>query len=556
MTLTAPTATSDVPAAAPAPRSVPPRVRAVLAVLAAAVASAPSLAGLVADLRYGAPTGDLVVVPVVAAVMLDAVVRSRRTVWAGRLGHGDLVAAAALGTATLVLLLAPGQTTNTHSLGRLDLLAHPIALASCAVLLLGLRVLAVAVVPLSFGLLVWPGPVTWLDVRGVAPLTDATYQVSGHLAQWLGTAQMVDIGAENTLRVGSGEHAFEISVAPACSGVAGMTAYLVVAGAVLALTRGRLRSRAGWMLCGLVAVWLANVVRVVGLAAAGRVWGADVALDLLHPVAGLALDALVVVLLVASLSRFGLRWAAPTRADPGASAATTVPGFVIPTTPPSLRSVGARVLLAGSLAAVLFVADLHAAGPERGLQTAVPRRVVTLADVAGVGPGARLLGRQDWSKAYFGPDSVWNRYRVTSDGAGGGRSVWLDSLVVGDVRALRAHDVLSCYGFHGARVVDGGTHRVAGRFLARLVVVEQPDGERWQSLYWEWPVSTADGVRYERVAIFVGGVPTPVPGGAAGNRAAGSATTVDPGMARALLEAANRVAGRVLDVRTAEAVAR
>lgn len=546
MTLTAPTATSDAPAAAPATWSVPPRVRAALAVLAALAAFAPSLSGLVADLRYGAPTGDLVVVPLVSAVMLDAAVRSRRDVWAGRLGHGDLVVAAALAVAALLLVLVPaGRTTNGQWLTRLDLLAHPVALAAFAVLLLGLRSLAVALVPLLYGLLVWPWPVTWLNIHAVAPLTAATYQVSGHAAQGLGFATMVDVGAENTLRIGHAGDVFEVVVAPACSGISGIAAYLVVAGAVVALTHGRIRSQLGWVLCGVTAVWVGNVLRIVGLTAAGRTWGADVALDLLHPVAGLAIDAVVVVALVASLRRFGIRWAGVVRS--AAPTTSTTAAFSAPVGPPSPRSIAVRAALVAALSGLLLVTNLAISGTAAGTSSAPPERPLRLVDVASAGTGAELLGREDWSKVYFGAGSVWNRYRVAVGASGGPAtsSVWVDSLLVEDRAALEAHDVLGCYGFHGAEVTDGGTVRVAGRFVARRLVVVQATGEQWQSLYWEWPVATPQGLRHERVTLFVGGAPAPTGPAGAGAAVVGtstSATRVDPALAAALVTAADRIA--------------
>ena len=563
MTLTTPSATPagapgsattpDAPAAGPATRSVPPRVRAALAVLAAAVAFAPSLAGLVADLRYGAPTGDLVVVPVVAALMLDAVVRSRPTAWNGRLGHGDLVVAAAFVAAAAALVLVPdGRTTNGRWLTRLDLLAQPLALAAFAVLLLGLRVMALGVVPLGFGLLVWPWPVTWLNIHAVAPLTTATYTVTGHLGEWTRLAQMVDGSAENTLRIGSGDGAFEVAVAPACSGITGLAAYLVVAGAVLALTTGRWRGRAAWVACGLLAVWAANVVRILALAAAGRIWDARVALDLLHPVAGLVLDAAVVAVLVAVMHRFGLRWAPVARAGGPGDAPVGAGAFDVPLGPPSGRSVAVRVVLVVLLAAGLLAAELRTSAPAGGVVTVVPVRSVGLTDVGTVGADARFLGAEAWSQAYFGAGSRWDRYSVT---AATGGTVWVDSLSVDDAEALRAHDVLGCYGFHGALVTDGGTVRVDGRFVARLLVVRQPSGEQWQSLYWEWPLRTADGLRHERVTLFVGGAPGPAAGGAptagATVRPGGAP---DPAMTRTLVTTADAIVRSVLAAGTGEAL--
>lgn len=546
MTLTVPTAAPDAPAAGPTTRSVPPRLRALLAVLAAALAFAPSLYGLVADLRYGAPTGDLVAVPVVAAVMLDSVVRRRRSVWTGRLGLGDLLAAAVLSLAALLLVLLPtARTTNDQWLTRLDLLGHPLALAAFAVLLLGLRVLAVGLVPLAFGLLVWPWPVTWLNVHAVAPLTTATYQACGHLAEWLGVARMVDVSAENTLRIGEGGDAFEVSVAPACSGITGLAAYLVVAGAVLALSQGRLVARVGWVACGLLAVWFGNVLRIVGLAAAGRAWGADVALDLLHPVAGLLIDAVVVAVLVASMQRFGLRWAAPP-AEPATPVSAT--GLPVVLHPPSLRALGLRGGLVAVVAGGLLAADLTTGGTTATAFSDAPRRTVALADVSAVGTGAVFVGREEWSTVYFGADSQWDRYRVE---APTGDTVWLDALVVSDQQALRAHDVLGCYNFHGAEILEEETVRLDGRVTATRLVVRQADGERWSTLWWEWPVLTASGLRHERVTLFTGGLPPQAtPGGApasAGARPGDLAgDDADPRTTQALVTTAERVVERAL----------
>lgn len=524
MTVVAPTAPAGTPAEAPTGWSVPPRARAALAVLAASAAFAPSLAGLVADLRYGAPTGDLVAVPVVSAVLLDAAVRSRREVWAGRLGLGDLVVAAGLGVLALGLVLVPsGRVTNGHWLTRLDLLGYPLAVAAFAVLLLGMRVLAVGLVPLAYGLLVWPWPVTWLNIHAVAPLTEGTYRVSGTLAELLGVARMVDVGGENTLRIGQDAAAFEVSVAPACSGISGIVAYLVVGGAVLALTRGRPAARAAWLALGLLAVWLGNVLRICLLAAVGERYGAHVSLNLLHPVAGLALNAVVVVVMVGLLGRFGLHWA-PVARGAVTEGAATANDERVRFGPTPARQVAGRSAVVALATAGLLLATTHVNG-SAGAFSATAQRPVVLADVARLGDGAQFVGRQDWSTVYFGADSAWNRYRVAVPAAGGVRSVWVDSLEVTDDKALRAHDVLACYSFHGARVWLDEPVRIAGRVSARRFVVTQVTGEQWQSLYWEWPLVTPAGVRYERVTLFVGAAPPEAnPGGAPAGSAAPGAT--------------------------------
>jgi hypothetical protein len=84
--------------------------------------------------------------------------------------------------------------------------------------------------------------------------------------------------------------------------------------------------------------------------------------------------------------------------------------------------------------------------------------------------------------------------------------------------------------------------------------VTQADGERWQSLYWEWPLATERGLRFERVTLFVGGLPpaaTPAgaPAGSSSRGALGRlTTTADPAAAELLIRAAQDLIGQSVSV--------
>src|SRR6185312_808532 len=92
-------------------------------------------------------------------------------------------------------------------------------------------------------------------------------------------------------------------------------------------------------------VWVATLVRVLLLATAGAWWGADAALQVLHPYAGLTLDALVFVGMLRLARTFGLL--------PPTGRAATRPEA----TPPSTAHVVARLGIVLLVAATAMVAD-------------------------------------------------------------------------------------------------------------------------------------------------------------------------------------------------------
>ena len=190
---------------------------------------------------------------------------------------------------------------------RFDALALPLIATGVVVLLLGVRALVVFWAPLLFLALAWPLPTAAaveLTSGPVTRLTSTLVELSLAPLPW--APETVREGSDLLLHIDGIRGAVDVAVTSACSGLSGLLGFFLVGMAVLYLFDGRLRSRVAWLVAGLALVLLLNAVRILGLVGVASLFGAHLALDVLHPVVGMVVlnVALIVMLLVAG--RFGL----------------------------------------------------------------------------------------------------------------------------------------------------------------------------------------------------------------------------------------------------------
>jgi len=117
--------------------------------------------------------------------------------------------------------------------------------------------------------------------------------------------------------------------------------------------------------------------------------------------------------------RFGLSPARPRPVTPGVQ---TDPARAIP--PPAVSQVLVRLALALVVAtSVPLLGQAGAFGvPTRAVADGVHRQT-TLEVVRGADRRAAFVGRQPWSRTFFGADSTWHRYRLRGE-KGAGRRCW------------------------------------------------------------------------------------------------------------------------------------
>ena len=397
---------------------------------------------------------------------------------------------------------------NAYFAVRPDLLAVPLVAAGAVCLLLGVRALVAFAAPLGVALLAWPLPLRALLDAGAGGITAATGGVLRAVLDVLPLARVVPTAGDLRLLVDGPAGAFEVVVASACSGGTGVAGSLVVGLAAQYVLHGSLRRRLLW-LAGLAALaWTANLLRLVLLLVVGRVAGERVALDLLHPVAGLVLLNVAFAVALLASGRCGLRLslsrevpldsplAVPARREQAMDVLTQCRRVVVVAVAAGVLAV-LNTTLPGTAAAV---------GPD-----GAPAPVLTGSPL--VVPGHETGAREEmpWAQRYFGEDSSWVRHRLTST-EGPGASVWADSITTSSWAALRAHPVLECYRFHGYDVVHRATTVLPRGLLADEVVYRSQDGGTWHVLTWEWPVRLADGLGHQRVTLLASSLRTDLPG--------------------------------------------
>jgi exosortase/archaeosortase family protein len=121
-----------------------------------------------------------------------------------------------------------------------------------------------------------------------------------------------------------------LDVALSCSGANGLAATVIFGIAILALSPAPLPRRLMWLLVGLAAQWVANVVRIMVIFWVAKRWGVRVAIDDVHPIIGLVTFIAILVAMWRIGRRMGIT---PVHAKVSASkvSASTVPRLLIAT---------------------------------------------------------------------------------------------------------------------------------------------------------------------------------------------------------------------------------
>ena len=469
-----------------------------------------SLAALVADFRYAGALGELVLVPFCALALALAAAWRHPWVAALRPGRADwALAAGSAGLAAGLLTVGPVLAGNLYYAVRPDLLAVPLVAVAAVCLLFGVRALVAFVLPLLLLCLTWPLPLRAVLEPATAVLTELTSGALRLVLQVLPLATPVPGTGDLRLLVPAAGGPFEVVVASACSGMTGVGGTLLVALAAQYVLHGSARSRALWLTVAVVMAWVLNLLRIALLLGVGRVLGERVALDVVHPVAGLLLLNLsfAALLLLAPRCGLALGLASPVPADTPLTSPAPVPDRM------RRSSLVRRASALAAVAVVLGVLDTVVPGTAGAYAAGDPAaRASTAPAVRGYVLGARQ--EQAWARVYYGQDSSWTRYRLHPATGGNAPTLWVDSVTTGEWAALRAHPLLDCYRFHGFDVQRTSRRILARGVLADEVVYRRPDGATWHVLSWQWPVrSTGDALRHERVVLLASSVRTDlVPG--------------------------------------------
>ncbi len=414
-----------------------------------------------------------------------------------------------LAAALVLLLLLPVRLSSFYWYWRIDLLSLPLFVAGAVALVFGLRALWRLRLAIAFLFLAWPLPYLLVLNTELNAVTIATLAILRVILRFVPLAQAFPASDQGLFIVSHAGSRFSVSVGSACSGVNGMVGFGLVGLAFASLVRGRLSAKLLWLAAGLALVWMLDIGRILLLFAAGARWGQGFALDLLHPLVGLVFFNAGVIAMVAALPLFRLQLRLRT--------ARTLPtpaharGKDRPRKPAVERARVALALLA-MMTVAAAVADAQMQHYELVAQDLGPPRLIALSVATAEIPGwtQHQTATYPWVTRYFGTQASWNRFVFSppdpSSGAAAGRAllgpVTLDVISTADLHSFSAYGVEACYRFHDYHIVDIRRVDLGGGIIGHTIVARTaPNNTEWNAVFWEWPVDTGGGVRYERVIL-------------------------------------------------------
>jgi exosortase/archaeosortase family protein len=450
------------------------------------------------------PLAYLGLVPVIAILLAAAMVRPQEGEPAIHDRQLDYIVGVPLLIAALSFdVVMPVRLSTLFWLDRLDLVSLPVFVAGTVCLLFGVRTLWRLRVPVLFLTLAWPLPYSTLLVNWLTAFTSSTLGGLNLLLRLVHVATAEPAQGLGTYFVHQGHTGFQVSVASACSGVNGIVGYVLVVAAFLTVVVGTWRAKIVWFGLGLVAVWTSNVLRIFMILVVGAHWGETLAIDVLHPIAGLVLFNAVILGMVLVMGRFGLEMSfagSRSRADLTSHLRQAVP---------TIRA-AAAVLVAAALLGYLANSSLRSFDL---VETSLGApRLTSFSDspTSPTGWSVAKVADYTWAKPFFGQDSTWYRFEFAW---GGDKTADLRSnqLIISDVintsdlSSLSTYGIEACYRFHGYKLHSVHTVElgagVAGNVLAYYNTSTRSD---WTTLYFHWPVKAANGkTRYERVTLML-----------------------------------------------------
>jgi exosortase/archaeosortase family protein len=489
------------------------RVKVGVLVVTVGVAYRYSLESLLQTVGFDTPLAYVGLVPLISgalAVVRRHPVRPEPPIADRQLDY--IIAVPLIAVAMAINLVLPGQQSVLFWVRRMDLISLPLFVAGVVALLFGTRVLWRQKFSVAYLFLAWPWPYSTILLGSLNGFTNITVDALTRMVKLLHLATPVSAanGESGLYQIVHHGVAFPVSVVTACSGVDGIVGFFLVGTAFSVLVAGPWVRKVLWLAAGLVLLWATNLGRLVLIFWVGQEWGEHLAINVLHPVAGLIIFNLGVLLMLLMLRPFGLRIGptGPGQSGHGSGLAGTPGGGDGPRRP----NVGPPVFLATGL---LLVCSLILTVNQSTLKSfdlvasasGDPKLDSFLAD-PGHPPGWQAAYTTEYfqNKSLFGESSRWFRYTYTDIGGGNLSStlpVTADVINSASVSDFGAYGVEACYNFHGYTLRDVAKVSLGGGIEGETLSYSTQSGGDWSIVYWIWPVITGTQTRYERVILYL-----------------------------------------------------
>jgi exosortase/archaeosortase family protein len=467
-----------------------------------------SLSTLIQNAGLETPLAYVSLVPAIALALAALRARPMRPEPAIHDRQVDYIVGLPLISAALAAnLLLPGRLSAMFWVWRIDLLTLPVFVAGAVAIIFGVRVLWRQKLAIGYLFLGWPYPYSTALLRVLDAFTSATLYAIREIIRVVPVAKSVASPDGTLFVVTHHGQSFPLSIVSACSGVNSVVGFLLIGSAFAAVVRGPLVRKVLWLTGGMLILWAINLGRITFIFWAGKTWGENVAIGVLHPFIGLVTFSLGVVLMVVLIRplgmHIGLEPPAPVtpRAEAKNAATWAKANLAVP-------KVYVAVIVVTVAAVVLGISNV-------GLKTynlvadasGQPKLEAYIANpVAPVGWQTRRIATYNWAKPLFGDTSIWNRYALQATGGGDlptSVPVIADVINTPDLATFSAYGVEACYQFHGYSLQDVAQVDLRGGITGQAMSYTSQEFGSWSIVYWIIPVKMGSSTTYERTVLYV-----------------------------------------------------
>jgi exosortase/archaeosortase family protein len=476
------------------------RVRVSILLLACGSAYYYSLSSLLQTLGFETPLAYLALVPLISCALAWFHRNPTRPEPAINDRHLDyIVGLPLLAVAISINEFLPKSQSVLFWLRRMDLLSFPFFVAGLVAIIFGTRTLWRQKVAVLYLFLAWPWPYTTILLGTLDGFTNVT--IAGLTAALKVVHLGTPIGPASSGLFQITHHgvSFPVSVVTACSGVDGMVGFFLVGAAFACVVRGPRLRKAIWLACGLFLLWVTNLGRLLLIFWAGRKYGEQVALSVLHPIAGLVIFNIGVLLMVLLLKPMGLSLRRLSSTD------------WIPPHPPKGSKPPPLFMAAALVVAVTVLLNVNNTSLKSfdivAGAAGEPKLSSFLADPATPVGWQRQFAEEFFNgKSLFGNSSRWFRYEYFDQGGGdlsANVPITADVINAPNVSSFGAYGVEACYDFHGYKLRDVAQISLGHGINGQSLSYTTQSGEDWSIVYWIWPVRNGAQTRYERVILYM-----------------------------------------------------